>query len=312
MPPRVLLLPSRRPLLACAHGGSSRRPFFSLPSAVAAALNPSSSTSSSSGGGQTITVTRTLPYPPAPLYDLIADVDAYASFLPHCHASRVTEWSDPLPTSASVDTPTATTEHQHQQQSHQHQQQHEHGQEQEQEQRKRGRRWPRRGTLTVGYGPLTQTYSSRLYCHPATYVVEAVSGRASPTLSPSELRDIGLDADAEARRARESRPGDTFESLVTRWRVIPSSSAESESESSSPPSSSSASSGAGARRQSGGVAAMTTTRVELAIRYKFANPVFQLATGQFGEEIAKLMIEAFEKRAREKLGPAGGGAGSKL
>ncbi|KAI9676249.1 MAG: hypothetical protein M1829_003078 [Trizodia sp. TS-e1964] len=53
---------------------------------------------------QTYSVTRTLPYARLPLFTLIANIDAYASFLPYCERSRVTAWSAPpaLPTAAEL------------------------------------------------------------------------------------------------------------------------------------------------------------------------------------------------------------------
>lgn len=107
----------------------------------------------------TINVSRTLPYPREKLYDLIVDVDAYSSFLPYCQHSRVTAWSKQPDADAS------------------------------------GRAWPTEGELTVGFGPITQSYTSRIVCVPGRSI-EALSGK------------------------QEGAPaGSPFESLVTKWTV---------------------------------------------------------------------------------------------
>lgn len=110
----------------------------------------------------TINVSRTLPYPREKLYDLIVDVDAYSSFLPYCQHSRVTTWSR----QPGADGATGGA-----------------------------RAWPTEGELTVGFGPITQSYTSRIVCVPGRSI-EALSGK------------------------QEGAPaGSPFESLVTKWTV---------------------------------------------------------------------------------------------
>ncbi|POS79711.1 hypothetical protein DHEL01_v201884 [Diaporthe helianthi] len=108
----------------------------------------------------TINVSRTLPYPREKLYDIIADVDAYSSFLPYCQHSRVTRWSKGDGDGG-------------------------------------GRAWPSEGDLTVGFGPITQSYTSRIVCVPGRSI-EALSGRQEGIPGPA---------------------GSPFESLVTKWTV---------------------------------------------------------------------------------------------
>ncbi|KAF4968857.1 hypothetical protein FSARC_3792 [Fusarium sarcochroum] len=163
---------------------------------------------------QRLTATRTLPYPTEPLYDLIADVDSYSSFVPYCSRSRVTRWSDPDST---------------------------------------GRRYPTLGDLRVGWGGFDEVFTSRLRCIPGESV-EAVSGETAPG---------GTGPDASA----------VFRSLVTRWSVR-------------------------------SIAGPPTPRTEvhLAINFQFTNPLYGAVSAAVSDKIAGMMIEAFEKRALEKLG----------
>lgn len=113
----------------------------------------------------TINVSRTLPYSREKLYDLIVDVDAYSSFLPYCQHSRVTAWSK-QPHGADGSSTGGPA-----------------------------RAWPTEGELTVGFGPITQSYTSRIVCVPGRSI-EALSGK------------------------QEGAPaGSPFESLVTKWTV---------------------------------------------------------------------------------------------
>lgn len=238
--------PRRHPLRHHAGPGVSCRRRRSIFNLAAAALGQAAG----SGGGpqQQITTVRTLPYAASDLFHIIADVDAYEKFLPHCTSSRVTRWRT---SPAACGTQPV-------------------------------QRLAARADLTVGWGPLTQTYSSRVYCVPGHGVVEAVSGRAgAPTLTAAERAEIGLDKteDEAGRRlgAETATDDDTFESLVTRWTV-----------SALPP------------RSAGET---PRTQVELRIRYQFRNPLYQIATAQISKEMATKMVDAFEKRAASLLRP---------
>ncbi|KUI71154.1 Ribosome association toxin RatA [Cytospora mali] len=113
----------------------------------------------------TINVTRTLPYPRSKLYDLIVDVDSYSGFLPYCQHSLVTAWASPDSNSQPP-----------------------------------GRRWPIEGELTIGFGPITQSYTSRIVCVPGRSV-EALSGKEETSI--------------------QAKDGDRnpFKRLVTKWTV---------------------------------------------------------------------------------------------
>ncbi|ETS80367.1 hypothetical protein PFICI_07896 [Pestalotiopsis fici W106-1] len=144
------------------------RTFFSLPS----------------NEPQTVTAHRTLPYAAGPLYELIADVDAYSRFLPYCETSRVTSWTEhPDP--------------------------------------RTGRRYPTAGTLTAGWSGLSETYSSRVFCVPELGIVEAISGNAVSSIPPATLLRYGLRDPGPGRSSGSVGQEGTFSSLVTRWTVRP-------------------------------------------------------------------------------------------
>jgi coenzyme Q-binding protein COQ10 len=114
---------------------NSKRPFH-LPDL--SSLLPSNNSNNNNNNNRktsdnTVTATRTLPYPPEPLYKVISSVESYAQFLPFLTASTVTARD---PQSGA----------------------------------------PTRAFLTVGYGPLTETFTSDVRCDRSNWVVEAKSG----------------------------------------------------------------------------------------------------------------------------------------
>ncbi|KAH0542237.1 hypothetical protein FGG08_003359 [Glutinoglossum americanum] len=142
---RFLKLPpssvSRTPLLNC-HAWSPSKPGLLLPNHrrhFLPGLTPEV---------QTLHVKRTLPYPSAALYDIVADIDSYSAFLPYCLGSSVSRWT--LPAAHS------------------------------------GKRWPTEAELRVGWGALDERFVSRVLCVPGS-VVEAVSGYTQNTTSREGL-----------------------------------------------------------------------------------------------------------------------------
>ena len=216
---------------------------------------------------KTLRARRTLPYPPAQIYTLIADIDSYTHFLPHCAHSRVTRWTTPpppAPAPGQQQPPHNTTTTQ-------------------------PPRHPAQADLTVGWGPFTQTYTSRVYCVPGS-VVEAVSGAASTSIPPDTLRAAGYDLPDDAATGATGNKGadkmeGIFESLVTRWTVRP-----------IKPSSSSSSTAAAV--EGGG----EWTEVTLSVTFQFANPALGFAVGQLADDKVTEMVEAFEGRARALYG----------
>ncbi|KAK0719943.1 dehydrase and lipid transport-domain-containing protein [Lasiosphaeris hirsuta] len=226
--PRPPLLPSRQPL------PSARRPLTSF----LAFLLPTDP--NHPAPPQTLRARRILPYPPAQLYTIIADIDSYRAFLPHCTASRVTVWTAPSA---------------------------------------QGGRQPALAELTVGWGPFTQSYTSRVYCVPGS-IVEAVSGAAHTTIPLNTLAQHGYDvAKTPASRGGDGgMPSGVFESLVTRWTVkaVPA-----------------------GRSRSGSVDATGEwTEVSLSVQFRFANPALGYAVGQMADDKVEEVVQAFEDRAR--------------
>jgi coenzyme Q-binding protein COQ10 len=179
---------------------------------------------------QELTASRTLPYDHTRLYDIIANVDSYSAFVPYCRESRVTRWSSPD---------------------------------------KDGRRWPTQADLSVGFGALEESFTSKLVCVPGSSV-EARSGTEVEALLTEQPSGFG--------RGRPSPPGgrSVFKSLVTKWTVQP----------------------AGGHQGSETSSAL----VDLVIRYQFANPLYSAVSAAVSDKMAAMMIEAFEQRARRILG----------
>ncbi|KAL2002980.1 hypothetical protein VTN02DRAFT_5287 [Thermoascus thermophilus] len=181
---------------------------------------------------RTLTAVRVLPYPPAPLFRVVASVESYSQFLPFLTESTVTA-RDP----------------------------------------KTG--YPTRAFLTVGYGPLSETFTSRVDCDPENWVVEARSGADFAGQQQQQQSSSSSAADGEPFPGADEG---VFDHLSTRWELVP---LETEA-------------GRGRGPQ---------TRVQLQIRFQFRNPLHTAMMSAVEEKMAAVMIEAFEKRIREVEGP---------
>lgn len=210
---------------------------------LSALNNIASSSPNTAPPPKTLRAGRTLPYPPAQIYTLIADIDSYRHFLPHCAHSQVTQWTRPAHPSPSSDQ-TQPTRH------------------------------PALADLTVGWGPFTQTYTSRVYCVPGS-VVEAVSGNASTSIPADVLRSVGYDEKSDTKGKGMTMEG-IFQSLTTRWEVKP----------------------AVVRGRQPG----EWTEVTLSVTFQFANPALGFAVGQLADDKVDEMVVAFEERARKLYG----------
>ncbi|KAK3994714.1 coenzyme Q-binding protein COQ10, mitochondrial [Cladorrhinum sp. PSN332] len=138
---------------------------------------------------------------------------------------------------------------------------------------------PSLGDLTVGYGPLTQSYTSRVYCipDPKLYIVEAVSGNAETSIPSSVLKRYGYNDQAAGENKTD---GGIFEKLVTRWEVRPAQQQQ---------------------QQQNGDAELAAD-VRLRVTFRFANPLLGLAAGGVADMKVDEMVEAFEGRARRLFG----------
>ncbi|KAH7560257.1 dehydrase and lipid transport-domain-containing protein [Bipolaris maydis] len=205
-----------------------RRTF--LPNPFSALTSPSSSPSPP----QILTATRTLPYPPAPVYSIIADVPAYSTFLPYCAHSTVSKWSRP--------------------------------------DKRYARRWPSEGVITTGFGAITESFASRIYCVPGKWV-ESVGGEAETELEREEIEHHFEEAEVrgsgqERTRGRQGENG-LLTYLRSKWEVE-------------------------AVREA-------QTRVSLVVEFSFANPMYAALSGGVAPKVADYMVKAFETRVQEVL-----------
>lgn len=232
---------------------------------------------SSASTPQTLTATSILPYPAAALYALIADIPAYPTFVPYCTTASTIAFSAPDPLL--------------------------------------GKRWPRIADLRVGWGPYDERFRSRVYCLPNT-ILESVAGEARCSISAKELphyhnecevergADVGgkkLHADKNESQHDDALAGSTaegtntsiFTSLLSRWTLREFPFKPPPRDGSPPPQEEGLASSEPSRQR---------TEVGLVIEVQFANPVYAALSQAAGPKVAGIMIEAFEKRAREVLG----------
>jgi coenzyme Q-binding protein COQ10 len=182
---------------------------------------------------QTFHTSKILPYPSLPIYDIISDVSSYRNFVPYCQSSTVTKWSHP--------------------------------------DRHFNRKWPSEAKLVVGFGGITEEYTSRIYCVPG-HVVEALAGDTQTTLKGEEVRHH------EGVEGVASDMG-PFTHLLTRWTVVPWESVSRD----------------GTQKQQ-------RTEVKLSIEFAFSNPIYTTLTAGAAPKVAERMIMAFEERVKAVLG----------
>ncbi|WEW59706.1 Coenzyme Q-binding protein coq10, mitochondrial [Emydomyces testavorans] len=123
--------------------------------------------------------------------------------------------------------------------------------------------YPTQAYLTVGYGPLSETFHSKVDCDEASWTVGARSG------------DIAFQQKKGERRKDEG----LFEYLDTIWRLVP------------------------LQRGAGG--GMEMTKVDLVVKFRFRNAIHAAMMGAVEDQVAGMMIEAFEKRVMELEGRKG-------
>lgn len=102
-----------------------------------------------SNGPQTISATRTLPYPSSQIFNVITDISSYRHYYPFCIESTVTRTSQPA---------------------------------------SNGKEYPEEAKLVVGWQDTArEEFWSRIYCVPER-IVEAVSGNTVTTLASNEIQ----------------------------------------------------------------------------------------------------------------------------
>ncbi|KAG8533140.1 uncharacterized protein KY384_001923 [Bacidia gigantensis] len=156
------------------------------------------------------------------------------------------------------------------------------------------KQWPRTADLRIGYGPYDETFTSRVYCLPYT-ALEAVAGDAEPTISHDALPHYSIESTEEqSARTREGNSQTLFNSILTRWsfREFPFKPL--------PPDGSPQEGSAEANES------VPRTEVSLHIEVRFASAVYGALSQAAAPKVAGMMIEAFEKRAKEVLGEGHG------
>jgi coenzyme Q-binding protein COQ10 len=186
--------------------------------------NPFAAASDASSKPHVLTAQRVLPYPSAPIYSIIADVPSYASFLPYCQRSDITHWSAPDKTY--------------------------------------GRRWPSEGRLTSGFGGITESFISRVYCVPGKYV-ESVGGDTETSLSSDEIAHH-LEDSQRGVGGRSGGDNGLLQHLRSKWTIED--------------------------------LGKDKTGVSLALEFAFTNPFYAALSGGVAPKVAEVMIRAFEQR----------------
>lgn len=150
------------------------------------------------------------------------------------------------------------------------------------------KRWPRAADLRVGWGSYNEVFRSKVYCQPYK-VLEAVAGSAESTLREDDVPHYYPSSSSSDSEKLEENP--LFTSLLTRWSLH-------EFPFKSPPmDNSKAIHDAGSEEDSA-----PRTEVHLVIEARFASVVYSALSQAAAPKVAGMMIEAFEKRAKEVLG----------
>lgn len=134
--------------------------------------------------------------------------------------------------------------------------------------------YPTQAFLTVGYGPLSETFTSRVICDVEKLTVEAKSG--------ANYGKEGSDGQAGKSSSSSGLSGffpganeGLFEYLTTRWELVP---------------------------LSPGAQGRPLTKVNLEVRFEFRSQMHATLMSAVEGQMAGVMIEAFEKRIREVEG----------
>lgn len=160
-----------------------------------------------------------------------------------------------------------------------------------------GKRYPEEAKLVVGFSnDIAEEFWSRIYCSPQRGVVEAVCGASETAL---EAEDVEHHHPRPSEEEDKTRKGDVLSHLSTRWSL--------RSYPYKPPPAPAIDAGATHKNheESSPVAGLEKTEVNLAIEFKFANPMYGALSQAAAPKVAEKMIEAFEARVRKVVdGPA--------
>ncbi|KAF2499391.1 hypothetical protein BU16DRAFT_423577, partial [Lophium mytilinum] len=211
----------------------------------------------------TLTASRVLPYAHNDLFNIIADVPSYATFLPYCQRSTVTKWS-------------AADAH--------------------------GKRWPSEATLVVGYVGVHEGFQSKVYCvapgegkgNTGVGIVEAVSGNGQTRLGPDLIAHHLQDAaPSEGSTQAEAAEGDSglLTHLLTRWTLRPFMFKPPPGEGDAQP----------RPQDKADDEALSQTECSVSIEYAFANPIYGAMSAGAAPFVAERMIQAFEERVKDVL-----------
>ena len=169
----------------------------------------------------------------------------------------------------------------------------------------------------MGYGPYEEVWRSRVYCAPYGEL-EALAGKAAAVGSGKEEEqgvgtgiDKGLlghyfdgqERDAEKEMELNQEESALFNSLRTRWTF------RDLSEDTKARSGAVAGVEAKLSGQQPTGTGLPQTEVNLVIEVQFASPVYAALSQAAAPKVAGLMVEAFEKRAREVLGSGSNSSG---
>lgn len=160
-----------------------------------------------------------------------------------------------------------------------------------------GKSYPEEAKLVVGFSnDISEEFWSRIYCSPEQLVVEAVSGASETTLNTADIKHH------HARPAMDqdrTRGGDVLSHLSTRWTLRP------HMYKPPPASAVDANSHHMNLNETSDTPGLMKTQVNLAIIYKFANPMYGALSQAAAPKVAEKMIEAFENRVKQVAeGPA--------
>ncbi|KAJ5550780.1 hypothetical protein N7461_005478 [Penicillium sp. DV-2018c] len=141
--------------------------------------------------------------------------------------------------------------------------------------------YPTQAFLTVGYGPLSEAFTSRVICDVEKLTVEAKSGAE---YANEVQAGLGKGSSGSASGLSGFFPGadeGLFEYLTTKWELVPIAPA--------------AAGGAGGQGK-------PLTKVNLEVRFEFRSDMHAALMSAVEGKMAGVMIEAFEKRIREVEG----------